>query len=107
MFLRMIGGGLVAASVLLCGFPAAAQERKPPSGRVIGELHARQNTPDGKNAFFEVLAPGEDKPRRYHVLYDPQTKGPIDSVLAAVRAAAIGDRVELDWEQTGHGPAAK
>jgi len=52
-----------------------------------------------------VLAPGENKARKYHVLYDPEIKGPIDSVLAAVRAAKVGDVVELKWVSTGHGPA--
>jgi hypothetical protein len=82
-------------------------EDKPKTGTIIGELKSRMNTPDKKNTIIEVLAPGEEKPRKYHVLYDPKIKGPIETVLAAVRAAEVGDRVEFDWVQTGHGPAIK
>jgi hypothetical protein len=87
--------------------PAAAQEEKPKTGTIIGELKSRKDTPDSKNTFIEVLAPGEEKPRRYHVLYDAKAKGPVKSVLAAVRAANVGDRVRFGWVQTGHGPAIK
>ena len=53
------------------------------------------------------LAPGEEKARGYHVLYDAKIKGPDPKVLHAVRSAKVGDRVEFDWVQTGHGPAIK
>jgi hypothetical protein len=84
-----------------------AQDEKPKSGTVVGELKSQKNTADGKNTIIEVLAPGEEKARSYHVLYDAKIKGPIETVLAAVRAAKVGDRVELEWVQTGHGPAIK
>jgi hypothetical protein len=85
----------------------SAQDDKPKSGTVIGELKTQKNTPDGKNTIIEVLAPGEEKARAYHVLYDAKIKGPIETVLKSVRAAKVGDRVELEWVQTGHGPAIK
>lgn len=72
---------------------------------VIGELKTRTDTKDGKNSVIEVLAPGEEKARSYHVIYDQKYKGPVPSVLAAVRAAKIGDRVELEFVGTNHGPA--
>jgi hypothetical protein len=84
-----------------------ADEPKTKSGTITGELKSKKDTPDGKNTFIEVLAPGEEKPRRYHVLYDEKIKGPITSVLKDVRAANIGDEVEFEWVQTGHGPAIK
>jgi hypothetical protein len=83
----------------------AAQDEKPKTGTIVGRVESKKDTPDGKNTFLEVLAPGEEKPHRYHVLYDAKAKGPIESVLTAVRAAKVGDRVELEWVQTGHGPA--
>lgn len=104
---RTTGMHLAITWMLVCGFPAAAQEQKPKSGRIIGQLKSQKNTPDGKNTFVEVLAPGEEQPRRYHVLYDAKIKGPIEPVLAAVRAAKVGDVVEFEWVQTGHGPAIK
>jgi len=106
-FSKSFATGLAIASLLLCGFAAAAQEPKPKSGKIIGQLKSKKDTPDGKNTIIEVLAPGEEKPRKYHVLYDAKAKGPIESVLTAVRAAKVGDRVELEWVQTGHGPAIK
>src|SRR5262245_30535937 len=86
---------------------AGAEEPKTKSGTITGELKSMKDTPDGKNTIIEVLAPGEEKPRRYHVLYDDKAKGPIPSVLKDVRAAKVGDEVEFEWVQTGHGPAMK
>jgi hypothetical protein len=83
-----------------------AQEKKR-EGTIIGVLKAHKDSKDGKNTFIDVLSPGEEKPRAYHVLYDAKLKGPIPSVLSAVRAAKIGDMVELAWVETGHGPAMK
>lgn len=76
-------------------------------GTIVGKLKSRTNTADGKNTNFEVLAPGEEKPRKYHVIFDQKLKKPIPKVLEAVRSAKIGDTVELEWQKTGHGPAAK
>lgn len=106
LFSKTIGVALTATCLLVGGLANAAQEPKP-SGTIIGEVKAQKDTPDGKNTMIDVLAPGEEKARRYHVLYDPKIKGPIASVLTAVRAAKVGDRVEFDWVQTGHGPAIK
>jgi hypothetical protein len=97
--------GLLIACLVVCGFSDARAGEQEKSARVIGELRSRKNTPDGKNTFIEVLAPGEERARSYHVLYDPKINGPIELVLAAVRAAKIGDVVEFKWVQTGHGPA--
>jgi hypothetical protein len=104
---RTMSGGvcLAIAWVLIGAWSGAAQEQNPKSGTVIGQLKSQKNTPDGKNTFIEVIAPGEEQARRYHVLYDAKAKGPIETVLKAVRAAKMGDRVELKWVQTGHGPA--
>ena len=94
-----------AALLALGGIAAESSGQEPRSGSVTGELKARKDSRDGKNVVIEVLAPGEEKARSYHVQYDPQAKGPIPDVLEAVRAAAVGDTVEFDWVATGHGPA--
>jgi hypothetical protein len=73
------------------------------SGTVAGEVKAKKA--HGNNVVIEVLAPGEEKARSYFVQFDPKTRGPIPETLNAVRAAAVGDQVILDWEATGHGPA--
>jgi hypothetical protein len=100
---------IVATSVilLLCVFPLAAQDDKAQTGTIVGELKSKTDTKDGKNTMIEVLAPGEEKPRRYHVLYDAKAKAPIKTVLEAVRAAKVGDKVEFEWVQTNHGPMIK
>jgi hypothetical protein len=107
MFSRIVLTSLVVVWMVVLGFPAAAQEDKPKTGTIIGKLKSKKDTADGKNTVLEVLAPGEVKARKYHVMYDPKAKAPIQSVLAAVRAAKVGDRVEFEWVQTGHGPMIK
>jgi hypothetical protein len=94
--------GLVMSGTGQAALAQDKQQQKP-GGTIIGELKGRQDK--DKNTIIEVLAPGEEKARRYFVNYDPKIKGPIKSVLAAVRNAKIGDRVEFEWIATGHGPA--
>lgn len=96
---------LLAFSVLTAGFLDAAQEQKKRSGTITGELKAQKKAPNGKNTLVEVLAPGEEQARWYRVQFDPKVKGPIESVLKAVRAANVGDRVQLEWVDTGEGLA--
>jgi hypothetical protein len=106
MLPKIVGVTLAVAGLFL-HLPPDARGQKERTGTIIGELKSQKSTPDGKNTVIEVLAPGEEKARRYHVLYDPKAKGPVPSVLAAVRAAKVGDVVEFEWVQTGHGPAIK
>lgn len=99
----------VLVGLVGCLVPALAtsQEEKKLTGTIIGEVKSQKNTADGKNTMLGVLAPGEEKAREYHVLYDAKRKGPIPEVLHAVRSAKVGDRVEFEWVQTGHGPAIR
>ena len=105
MFAKTIAMSFAITCFVLCGLSNAGQEEKKKGGTVIGTLQAEKKTKDGHNSMIDVLAPGEEKARTYHVSYDPKFKGPIASVLAAVRAAKVGDRVELEWVGTNHGPA--
>ena len=73
------------------------------AGTIAGEIKSKKA--QGENIAIEVLAPGEEKARSYHVKYDPKARGPIPGILGAVRAAGVGDQVTFDWEATGHGPA--
>jgi hypothetical protein len=98
---------LLAASLFVLAFTADSPGQEPRSGTITGEVKAKKDVNDGKNTMIDVLAPGEEKPRSYHVQYDPKIKGPIPDVLKAVRAAEVGDKVEFDWEATGHGPMIK
>lgn len=76
-------------------------------GLIVGKLTAKNETADGKNINFEVLSPGEDKARKYHVVFDQKLKKPDHKILEVVRSAKVGETVELEWIKTGHGPAAK
>jgi hypothetical protein len=104
---RIVVLALSIACPAACGSARAGKGDKKEAGRIIGELKSQKNTSDGNNTAIEVLAPGETKARRYHVLYDPKIKGPIPSVLSAVRAARIGDVVELELVGSSHGPMIK
>jgi hypothetical protein len=95
----------VAIGVIACGGTGASQEPKKRTGTIIGAVKAQKETKDGKNSIIDVLADGEEKARSYHVVWDAKIKAPIESVLKSVRAAKLGDRVEFDWIETGHGPA--
>jgi hypothetical protein len=100
---------LSAAILTVMGFlvitvATSAQDEKK-TGTVIGILKSQKGVNDNKNTMIEVLAPGEEKARSYFVNHDPKIKGPLPKVLAAVRAAKVGERVELEWVYTGHGPA--
>ena len=103
MIRKIVGMSLLVGLLLVCS-SAHTQETKKPF-TVIGELKTQKDTKDGKNTTIEVLAPGEEKARSYHVTYDPKIKGPVPAILAAVRAAKIGERVEMECISTNHGPA--
>jgi len=108
MFVRIVGLSCVALGLFLCATldtSAQDKDKKKRTGTVTGEIKSSKATPNGKNTIIEVLAPGEEKARAYRVQYDPKVKGPIESVLKAVRAAKVGDRVQLDWIDTGEGLA--
>jgi hypothetical protein len=107
MLQRIVGVSFVVAMVLFGGLLGAAQEQKKRSGKLTGELKSQKATPNGKNTIIEVLAPGEEKARTYRVQFDPKAKGPSPEVLKAVRAAQVGDRVQLEWVDTGEGLAIK
>ncbi len=107
MTLKLASVYVVGFALLLVGFVDAAQDQKKRSGMITGVLKSQKKTPNGKNTVIEVLAPGEEKARSYRVQYDPKVKGPIESVLKAVRAAKVGDRVQLEWVDTGEGLAIK
>lgn len=96
----------LAVALAMCSFlNAEAQEKKKRTGTITGELKSSKASPNGKNTIIEVLAPGEEKPRVYRVMYDPAIKAPIAKVLEAVRAAKVGDRVQLEWIDPGEGLA--
>jgi len=105
MITKTIYTSLVLALLVACSYSAGAQEQKKRTGKLTGEIKSTKPSPNGKNTIIEVLAPGEEKARSYRVQYDPKAKGPIPSVLEAVRAAKVGDRVQLEWIDTGEGLA--
>ena len=107
MFRRITAVYCTMTFLVVGGLSVAGQDQKKRTGTVIGELKSTKPTPNGKNTVIEVLAPGEEKARSYRLLFDPKVKGPIASVLDAVRHAKVGDRVQLEWVDTGEGLAIK
>ncbi len=109
MFRTIMVSGISVLALLIWGSSTTidAQEKERRTGSVSGEIKSKKDTPNGKNVIIEVLASGEEKPRPYRVQYDQKAKGPIPDVLAAVRAAKVGDRVQLDWIDTGEGLAIR
>jgi hypothetical protein len=73
------------------------KDKKKRTGMVVGELQSRKDAPNKINVIVEILGAGEEKARQYRVAYDPKVKGPMPDVLKAVKAANIGDRVQIDW----------
>jgi hypothetical protein len=103
MAVRLLVWSLVFALFAAYSTSSAQVEKKNRTGTVTGELKSQKPTPNGKNVTIEVLAPGEEKARPYRVAFDPTVKGPIPKVLEAVKAAKVGDRVQLEWTDRGEG----
>ena len=89
-------------AILCAQWPVMAQgkDEKERTGTLIGELKSRKDSKNGKSVSLEILAPGEDKPRRYLVAYnpkDPKAEAPFRELRAKVYTASVGDRVRIDW----------
>lgn len=88
--------------ILCCQWTAMAQgrEEKERTGTITGELKSRKDGKTGKSVALEILAPGEEKPRRYLVAYnprDPKAEAPYKTLLALINTAKVGDRVRIVW----------
>ena len=81
---------------LLLAASQEAQAQNKKMGTVTGEIKSSKATPNGKSTIIDVLAAGEEKPRSYRAQ---------PAVLAAVRAAKVGDTCKFDWVDTGEGLA--
>lgn len=91
---------LIIGVMIALGAPGGvegAQLKVLRTGTTIGELQSIRPAKNKRDVELEVLAPGEEKARRYTV--GAQQK----EVLAVVRAAAVGDRVEINWFDTVEG----
>lgn len=101
MFQKLLVAGFVAALFSMVAFCEFAEgqdkDKKKRTGMVVGELTSRKDAPNKINVLVEILGAGEEKARLYRVAYDPKVKGPMPDVLKAVKAANIGDRVQIDW----------
>lgn len=87
-------------AILCAQWLAMAQDEKELTGTIIGELKSRKDSKSGKSVAVEILAPGEEKPRRYLVAYnpkDPKAEAPFKELLAKVNTSKVGDRVRIVW----------
>jgi hypothetical protein len=99
MFSKLIAVSFVAALLTMVALSEStvAQDKTKRTGTVVGEMVSRKDAPNKINVLVEILGAGEEKARQYRVAYDPKVKGPKADVLKAVKAATIGDRVQIDW----------
>jgi hypothetical protein len=93
----LIASFVMTMLALIASSEVDGQDKKKRTGTVVGELKSRKDAPNKINVIVEILGAGEEKARQYRVAYDPKVKGPIPDVLKSVKAANIGDRVEIDW----------
>ncbi len=89
-------------AILCAPWPVLAQDKddKERTGTFIGQLTSRKDSKNGKSVVLEILAPGEEKARRYFVAYnpkDPKAEEPFKALLAKVNTAKVGDRVRITW----------
>ena len=96
MFQKAVSASVVMALLVMCGI-GNAQGGKKRTGTTIGELKSVSPAKNKRDTVIDVLAPGEEKARRYSV--GAQQK----DVVAAVKAAKVGDRVRIDWVDTNEG----
>ncbi len=96
MFQKVVSASVVFGVLVMCGIGNAAGEKKR-TGTIIGELKSIKDAPNKSDMIIEVLSPGEETARRYHV--GAQQK----DVVAAVKAAKVGDRVTIAWFDTNEG----
>lgn len=87
----------VVFALVASGDAAGAELKKLRTGTTVGELKSVSPAKNKRDVEIEVLAPGEERARRYTIGAHKK------ELLAAVKAAAAGDRVEVDWFDTVEG----
>jgi hypothetical protein len=87
-------------AVTLFFFPVdsgQAQLKKLKTGVVAGEVRAIQTARNKRDMELELLAPGEEKARKYTVGAHQKV------LLETLKFLQVGDRVEIDWFDTVEG----
>jgi hypothetical protein len=95
--LHKVIGVCVVVALVATGGATNAQLKKLRTGTTIGELKSVKPAKNKRDVEIEILAPGEEKARRYTV--GAQQK----ELMVAVKAATVGDRVEIEWFDTVEG----
>jgi hypothetical protein len=97
--LRGLAGAFFAGGLAAVGLGGAGADEKKTEkkgGTVTGEVKTK-----GPN-FVEVLADGEDNPRKYVPHWrgglPAQGGGPDKAMVAKIKEIKVGDRVRLEWE---------
>lgn len=106
MFRNSVVLGFALALAIAPGVPeltAQEKDKKDRTATISGVLKSRTEVKNTKHLIIEILADGEEKPRRYGVVHLPKEKGPIAEVLGAVQKAGIGDRVQCDLVYQAYG----
>lgn len=79
-------------------------QRAKRTGKLAGVVIDKGNSKTMNNAWVEIKVDGEEGTgRRFWPAADPKLGGPQREILAAIRAVAIGARVEAEWIDAGDG----
>jgi len=100
--LLMLGFLGTALALDVLSADVAAQEKRK-TGTILGFVTDKGNSKAMNNAWVEIKADGEEKGRRYWPAADRKIGGPDREILAAIRAVAIGARVQIEWIDAGDG----
>lgn len=95
--LRKVLGICVVVALAAAGQAGGVQLKKLRTGSTVGELRSVKPAKNKRDMEIEVRAPGEERARRYTVGAHQK------ELLVAVKAASVGDRVEIDWFDTVEG----
>ncbi len=96
MLARVLGVCVVIA-LLAADQAGGAQLKKLRTGTTVGELKSVSPAKNKRDLEVAVLAPGEERARRYTVGAHQK------ELLVVVKAAEVGDRVEVEWFDTVEG----
>lgn len=94
---QKVMGACVVVALVAAADAGGAQLKKLRTGTTVGELKSVRPAKNKRDLEIEVLAPGEERARRYTVGAHQK------ELLELVRAAAVGDRVEIAWFDTVEG----
>lgn len=103
MMARLLGMALMVVALVSFADLSAQDKAKRRTGTLAGVVIAKGDSKDGRNGWIEIKADGEEKGRKYWPVGAPKGGGPDREILAGMRKAEIGARVQVEWVDAGDG----